>query len=330
MLSSLVYLGCTSPEYPRSDHFDGNKFFNPSGVEPRSFWNLLKWWSEDKAEWPEWVQVQEPTPLERPVPEGEIHITFVNHATFLVRTKEWSLLTDPHYSRRASPVSFAGPKRVHRPGVAFDSIQNLKFVFISHNHYDHLDIPTLQSIKEKFPEAEFVLPLGNERLLRKSGIKKVKAMDWWQSVDLGDLRLTVVPAEHWSARGLFDRNQNLWGGLVMEWQGRKIFFAGDTGYGTFFKEIKKRFGKVDLALLPIGAYEPRWFMAGHHMNPEDAVKAHLDLQPDLSVGMHFGCFQLTNESRQQPAIDLEKAKRKHKVVDQHFLVPEPGQTVILK
>lgn len=331
MAVSSILSGCSSTQYPLSDHYDGEKFYNPSGKKPRGFGDLLKWWREDKASWPKWVDIEPPAPLEKPVPEGEIHITFINHATFLVRTNEWSLLTDPHFTQRASPFSFMGPKRVHRPGIELESIENLHYVFISHNHYDHLDLPTLRKLKKRFLDAKYIVPLGNERLLKSQGIEPAVALDWWQSLSGSDqLKMTLVPAEHWSARGLLDRNENLWGGLILQWKQRTIFFAGDTGYGQQFKEIKNRFGKIDLALLPIGAYEPRWFMAGHHMNPEDAVKAHLDIQPELSVGMHFGCFQLTNESRQQPGIDLEKAKLKYKVQDNHFLLPEPGQTIILK
>lgn len=328
--TTFCLVGCMSANYPKSDHYDGKTFYNPSGKAPKKFLDLLKWWREEAAEWPESVPLKPQQALVKNLANDEMHISFINHASFLIRTAEWSLITDPHFTERASPLSFAGPKRVHPPGVSLDAIDRLDYVFISHNHYDHLDLESLHLLQKRFPKLIFLVPLGNEKLLQSQGFKNILVADWWQKFDLLGLEFYLTPAEHWSARGLFDRNKSLWGGLLIKSNENSVLFAGDTGYGPHFKTLKDRFGKPDIALLPIGAYEPRWFMKNQHMNPEDAVLAHLDLKADLSVGMHFGCFQLTNESIDQPAIDLAVAMQKHLIHKQHFLVPEPGQTVILK
>lgn len=173
-----------------------------------------------------------------------------------------------------------------------------------------------------------MVPLGNAQYLKKIGIKKVQELDWWQTYTTSDSKIEVhlVPAQHWSARGLTDRNEALWGGFVLKSGSRRAYFAGDTGYGPFFKDIRQRLGAMDLAILPIGAYEPRWFMKDHHMNPEEAVRAHLDLESKLSLGTHFGTFQLTDEGFDEPQQALEEAKAKYKVSKAAFLAPENGET----
>lgn len=312
-----------------SDHFNGKTFFNPSGHGDgdKSFADMLKWWREPKEVWPDWIENDQLPPLPEKIAPGELHITFINHATFLLRTSDWSILTDPHFGERASPVSFAGPKRVRRPAYEMDQLPKIDFVLISHNHYDHLDLGTLRQLKNKF-DPEIFVPLKVKTFLADQKIPNATDMDWWNSVGRQEISVTFVPAEHWSARTPWDRNKTLWGGYVLKWQGKQIFFAGDTGYADHFKKIRERLGAMDVALMPIGAYEPRWFMKAHHMNPAEAVQAHLDLQARRSIGMHFGTFQLTNEGYDQPRDHLLAAMSAKGLDAQVFIAPKFGQTLI--
>jgi L-ascorbate metabolism protein UlaG (beta-lactamase superfamily) len=309
--------------YPVSDHCDGQRFFNPSGGISKSFRDFLKWrFNGRRKRWPRWVENNgRPAPRAR-TSENDLVLTFVNHVTFLIQTNGLNFLTDPVYCQRASPSQRIGPKRVRAPGLPFDSLPQIDAVLVSHNHYDHMDVETLRRLEERF-QPLFLTPLGNKRTL--GGVARVTECDWWQNIEpWPGTKLHTVPAQHWSGRGLYDRNQALWGGFVIETPRKKIYFAGDTGYGPLFKEIHSHFGTVDVALLPIGAYEPRWFMREQHMNPEDAVLAHLDLRPRLSVGTHFGTFQLTDEGIDDPLKDLAVALSKHRV--ENFTTMEFGET----
>ena len=271
--------------------------------------------------WPKWV----PVGLRRPpAPDGDaVTVTFIGHATFLIQTRLGNILTDPMYSSRASPVPFAGPKRVRRPAIAFDDLPKISLVVLSHNHYDHCDVRTLRAIERRWHPL-VVTPLGNARLLKSIGVHDVEDLDWWQDSVRSPVPLTLTPAQHFSARTPFDRNRALWGGFMITLGRRRIFFAGDSGYAPHFKDIGERFKRVSLALLPIGAYEPRWFMKDVHMNPDEAVRAHLDLQAERSLGMHFGTFQLAMEGIGDPATALEEARRVHGVEADRFSPAEFG------
>ncbi len=255
-------------------------------------------------------------------------VTFVGHATFLIQVAAASILIDPMYSKRASPVTFAGPRRVRAQGVRFDDLPTISLVLLSHNHYDHCDLRTLRLLERRF-QPPIVTPLGNGRLLRSAGIRQVEEIDWWETASAAPLPITLTPAQHFSARSMFDRNRALWGGFLIEAGGHRIFFAGDTGYGQHFREIAARMGPVDLALLPIGAYEPRWFMKDIHMNPAEAVQAHLDLAARQSIGMHFGTFQLTPEGIEEPVRELAKSLRDRGVPAERFRTVEVGESVWL-
>lgn len=310
--------------------FDGNTFFNVDPFEERGFGSVLKWmWSREQAEWPEWVEQK---PAEPPVKEihGErFRVTFINHSTFLIQVDGKNYLTDAIWSERCSPVSFAGPKRHRAPAIPFEQLPVIHGVFISHNHYDHLDLPTLKRLEEKFHPV-FYVGLRVKKLLSSEGFKHVEELDWWESRELSPGRkVHFVPAQHFSGRGLNDRNGTLWGGFVIEVSGGVIYFAGDTGFGSFFQEIRDRFPNIHLALLPIGAYEPRWFMGPMHMNPHDAVKAHLILKPALSLGMHFGTFQLTDESIEAPLLHLYEALTKNGISPANFRAPIFGESIDL-
>jgi len=260
---------------------------------------------EPRAPWP--AQIDQP-PRRPPDLNGALAVvTFIGHATFLIQTAAGNILTDPMYSHRAGPLNLVGPRRIRQPAVAFDDLPAISTVLLSHNHYDHCDLRTLGRLAERF-DPLVVTPLGNGALVRSSGIRKVEELDWWQAATTAALPITLTPAQHFSARTPFDRNRALWGGFVVAVRGRRIFFAGDTAYAPFFQEVRRRLGAIDLALLPIGAYEPRWFMRTVHMNPVEAVQAHLDLDASESVGMHFGTFRMTAEGIDEPQRALDDAR----------------------
>ncbi len=316
--------------YPRTDHFNGEKFFNPEHESNKGFGSFLKWQlSGGKVPWPKTRENKVAPRIPETVAEGKLANTFINHATHLLQFPEAHVLTDPVFSVRTSPVQWAGPKRVREPGVALTALPKIHVVVISHNHYDHMDSGSIRSLTDAH-DPLFLVPLGNAKALKNFGARNVVELDWWQDHQAHGLKITLVPALHWSARGMFDRNKTLWGGFVIQNAKHKVFFAGDTGYHTHFTKIRERLGIMDLSLLPIGAYEPRWFMKDHHMNPEEAVQAHLDLGSKLSQGTHFGTFPLTDEGIDDPVQALVIAREKLKVAADRFLAPDNGETLLLE
>jgi L-ascorbate metabolism protein UlaG (beta-lactamase superfamily) len=288
----------------RSDHFDGRRFFNPNGANGQPFWNVPRLLLTPRTQWPSQVPVE---PQRPPAPEpGQVVVTFIGHATFLIQTGSANLLIDPVYYERASPLRSAGPRRVRSPGVRVEDLPPISLVLLSHNHYDHCDLGTLRLLDERF-HPQVVTPRGNRRLLQAAGVTGVEELDWWERSSTAPLPVTVTPAQHFSARGPFDRNRALWGGFLIQAGKLRIFYAGDSGYGPHFRQIADGLRPIDLALLPIGAYEPRWFMKDIHMNPAEAVQAHLDLAARRSIGMHFGTFQLTPEGIDEPVRELARA-----------------------
>ena len=310
----------------RSDHFDGRTFFNPSGANGQPVWKVPRMLLTRRTRWPSRIPVEPRRP--RTVGPEDVVVTFIGHATFLIQVGTTNVLIDPVYSERASPVSFAGPRRVRAPGVAFDDLPAISLVLLSHNHYDHCDLETLRALDRRF-HAPVVTPIGNGPLLRSAGIRQMKEIDWWQRASTTPLPITVTPAQHFASRNMFDRNRALWGGFLIEALGCRILFAGDTGYGLHFREIAERLSPIDLALLPIGAYEPRWFMKDIHMNPAEAVQAHLDLAARRSIAMHFGTFQLTPEGIDEPVRELAKALRERGVPSERFRTVDVGESVSL-
>ena len=247
---------------------------------------------------------------------------WVGHSTFYLNNGDLDILTDPIFSERASPIKFAGPKRLINTPLQISDINNIDIVIVSHNHYDHLDIPSLKSIQKKFPNVVFLVPIGDKDLLTKYNLKNIYEFNWWESFTYKDTKFTFTPTQHWSARGIFDRNKSLWGGWFIETEYLKLFHAGDTGYSNDFKVIKEKLGIPDFAFIPIGAYDPEWFMGESHVNPEDAVRIMEDLGRPDSFGMHWGTFTLTSEDTLEP-IERLKIITDKKNID-NFISLLPG------
>ncbi|MBX9710976.1 MAG: MBL fold metallo-hydrolase [Xanthobacteraceae bacterium] len=315
---------------PVSDHFDGRHFFDPDGSPPKSLMDLLRWRVSRKADaWPERAPSGFSDIPPQLVADHKIRFTFVGHASWLIQTAGLNILVDPVWSERCSPVSFAGPKRVNDPGIAFDALPAIDVVLVSHGHYDHLDISTLSKLAAKF-SPRVITPLGND-VTMKTGDASIRAepYDWHQRIEIGNgVAVTPVPTRHWSARGLFDRNKVLWASFVIETPAGKIYAVGDSGYGDgkHFRRVREMYGAPRVALLPIGAYEPRWFMQDMHMNPDDAVKAMADCGANQALAHHHGTFQLTDEAIDAPANGLAVALDTAGVAHEKFVALKPGQT----
>jgi L-ascorbate metabolism protein UlaG (beta-lactamase superfamily) len=299
----------------KSDHFDGRRFVNPTGAAGQPFSAVPRMLLEPRTPWPKRID----DPPQRPpgLDSAVAVVTFIGHATFLIQTAAGNILTDPMYSERAGPLNVFGPRRVRRPAVLFDDLPPIAIVLLSHNHYDHCDLRTLGMLARRFNPI-VVTPLGNGPLVRSAGVRRIEELDWWQAAKTPPLPITLTPAHHFSARSPLDRNRALWGGFVMAVESARIFFAGDTAYAGHFRDVRERLGPIDLALLPIGAYEPRWFMQAVHMNAAEAAQAHLDLEATVSVGMHFGTFQLTPEGIDEPLRALGEARRARDIPPSRF------------
>jgi L-ascorbate metabolism protein UlaG (beta-lactamase superfamily) len=323
---------------PVSDHFDGTHFFDPDGSPPKKLSEVLRWQVSDRGlrqKWPVWA----PSPFaDTPPPrvEGDtVRFSFVGHASWLIQTAGLNILVDPVWSERVSPFSWAGPKRHNAPGIAFDKLPEIDIVLVSHGHYDHLDLATLSRLAAKF-SPRVITPLGNDLTMKAADAAiKAEAFDWHDRVELGQVKLgkgvavTLVPTRHWSARGMFDRNKALWASFVLETPAGKLYIVCDSGYGdgTHFRRVRDAHGPLRLAILPIGAYEPRWFMRDQHMNPSDAVKALADCGAQQALAHHHGTFQLTDEAIDAPAEALGVALDEAKIPRERFVALKPGQVV---
>jgi L-ascorbate metabolism protein UlaG (beta-lactamase superfamily) len=315
-----------------SDHHNGRHFFNPTHPADHGFKDVLKFLLTSRNQpWPKWIDNHPQLNLEAALARNEAAVTFVNHATVLIQFQGFNILTDPVWSMRASPLQWLGPKRVRAPGIPFDELPRIDLVLISHNHYDHLDVATLKKLRTKF-NPHFVVAKGDLALMNKHGLHAVTELDWWENFYFRDgLSVTMAPTQHFSSRTPFDRNRSIWGSYQIRFpEGQQIYFGGDAAYSIHFKEIKKRLGAPDLALIPIGAYEPRWFMKQIHMDAAEAVEAHLDLGAKQSVGIHFGTFQLTEEKIDQPVIDLRAALQAKRISENNFVILGEGQTKIYR
>ncbi len=318
-------------KHPLSDHYDGQRFYVPGHDGDKTRKELLKMmFGGKRAAWPR--QFNSPF-SHKPEPRVDaLRSTLIGHASFLVQVAGLNLLIDPVFAERASPLSFAGPKRVNAPGVALQDLPPIDAVLLTHNHYDHLDKTNLWKL-EREHHPQFVTPLGvDENLMRrKTQVSKVATLDWGQSFSLGHITVHAVPTYHWSARGTGDRRKTLWCSFVITTPNSVIYHIGDTGYGAgeFSKQVKQDFGAVTLAHIPIGAYEPRWFMKDAHVNPEEAVQIFQDCGAANAIGHHWGTFQLTDESIIQPQQDLALALARANIAEAQFQAFRPGQAITL-
>lgn len=320
-----------------SEHHNGERFMNenhnPNG---RSKWGLFKWlmkrksstWTVDtQKETEDFYATKRALPHNRPDADlNDWQVWFVGHATVLLQIGPYNFLTDPVWADHVSPKQGRGPKRVIPAGIALEQLPDIHAVLLSHNHYDHMDLASLRWLHNKFAMPIYT-GLGNSTYLPSEF--QVIEMDWWQSALFKDLKIIYTPAQHGSGRGLRDQNVALWGGFSILSQQGHFFFAGDTGYSPHFKEIQKRLGTPRIALLPIGAYEPRALMKHMHMNPQDAFQAHLDLQAKRSLAIHYRTFQLTDEDREQPEHDLQKAmKNSSKLMNPFYTIREGRRLIV--
>lgn len=309
-------------EFPAN--FDGKRFYNPDAPQALGFLDALRWKLTSRREpSPRFISDVEQTIPPRNVEGTQIRVTLVNHSTVLIQRAGFNLLTDPIWSDRASPLPWLGPKRRREPGVRLEDLPSIDAVLISHNHYDHLDLPTLRLLAAR-GGCTFVVAARGARLLRSEKIEPVTELDWGASLSISGVNIHCVPAMHFSARGLFDRNKSLWCGYVMKYADRIVYFAGDTAFGNHFAQIRNNFGSPNLALLPIGAYEPRWFMSPVHMSPEEAVRAHDILGAQTSVAIHHGTFQLADDGIDTPRKRLLACRR-----DDSLLILGNGQSATI-
>lgn len=285
---------------------------------------------EPRSRWPPSVATKGIPSLDETLGPDDVAVTFVNHATFLIQLSGVNVLTDPIWSKRASPLSWIGPTRVRKPGVAFDDLPHIDLILISHNHYDHLDIPTLRKLNEKFSPAVLVAA-GDRRLVESVGLRDVHELDWWEEIQIRPgLTISFAPTQHFSGRSLWNRQRSLWGSYMIRHADRLVYYGADSGYSSHFSEIQKRLGAAAIALLGIGAYEPRWFMGPLHMNPAEAVKAHEDLASKHSIGMHFGTFQMSTEAIDQPQADLKIALARANIPESKFVTLQEGETRVYR
>ena len=326
LLDTVYYRG------PVSDHFDGERFFNPGrqraagGFSPAKMWRI---WTGDRAAWPAAVPLRQTKPPAR-VHGSAMRVTWIGHATVLVQTQGLNILTDPVWSERASPVGFAGPKRVRAPGVAFADLPRIDLVLVSHNHYDHLDLATLDRLWRR-DRPRIVVPLGNDTLLARRGIAAA-ALDWGGRLAIRpDVAVIAERVHHWSSRRGADRNRALWSGFTVALPGGNLFFAGDTGAGDLaapgggWPAAAARRGPVRLALLPIGAYHPRETFGDAHIDPDQAVAAFRTLGAAQALGIHWGTFQLTGEAIDAPPRELGRARAAAGLAPDRFRTTEAGE-----
>jgi L-ascorbate metabolism protein UlaG (beta-lactamase superfamily) len=316
---------------PVSDHFDGTSFYNPEGTPPGGFTDFLRWqFNGQKQKWPE--SFPSPFPQAKPAARVEgngLIVTYVGHASFLFQTGGKNILVDPVWSARTSPVSFAGPKRVNAPGIAFDDLPPIDLVIVTHNHYDHMDMATLQKLVTR-DNPLIITPLGNDVIIASSiSEARFSVMDWGQTHEFQPLQIHCEPCHHWSARGSSDRRHALWAAFVIEGPAGKIYHIGDTGFhkGNNYKAAATKHGVFKVATLPIGAYEPRWFMQGQHQNPEEAVEGFKLLGAEIALGHHWGTVQLTDENIEAPRDALHAALDNANIARQRFVALQAGQVV---
>ena len=307
---------------PPSDHFDGKRFHN---LVPRrhGLGSVLRWLaSRQPGKWHDWTEYP-PGPPPPPTSQ-ELRITYINHSTFLLQLDGINVLTDPVWSKRASPLQWLGPRRRRPPGIRYRDLPPINVVVLSHDHYDHMDIATLQRLNHDHNPCIYT-GLRNARVLSRNGIGNVIELDWWEGVTHGDLRITAVPAQHFSGRSPFDRDRTLWCGFVLRGPSAQVYFAGDTGMGPHFQQIVNRYPELDVSILPIGAFRPEWFMGEVHLAPPEAVEVHLLLSAPVSLACHFGVFPLADDGESEPVELLQQTLANSELRGTEFKVLKLGE-----
>ena len=321
LLSTRPYNG------PVSDHFDGKRFKNPSGVSAKGFDDVIKYMRTREPD--QWQQDPAPPLLVgnlTDVPDDALQYTFVNHSTFFIQHGGVNLLTDPIWSERCSPFQFMGPRRMRAPGMLLSDLPKVHLVLITHNHYDHLDKNTvLQLISTHDPD--FIVPLGVGDVITRWGGRVIGELDWYDPIPYRGLTVTATPCNHFSSRGILDRNTSLWCGYTLQSEHLSVYYTGDTGYSDVFCEIGEKLGPFDVSFIPIGAFKPEWFMGPIHISPAQAVQVHQDVQSRHSVAMHFGTFPLADDNRDTDLEHFASALSESSISPEDFVVPVEGEVV---
>ncbi len=310
--------------FSTSTSFAEERFSNSDGMKnEKSLSEVLKWsWSREEPK-KEFIKTNENINLNS-LKDREHYALWIGHSTFLINNGDLTILTDPIFSERASPLNFAGPKRLIKPVIKIKDLPEVDVITISHNHYDHLDVNSLRKIQKKFPNVKILVPQGDLKLLKNYNLNNGFEFLWWEEIIFDNTKFIFTPAQHWSARGLRDRNKSLWGSWFINNEDKNIFHAGDTGYSEDFIEIRNRLGAVDFAMIPIGAYDPQWFMSYSHVNPEEALNIAKDLDAKKSIGMHWGTFILTDEPVLEPRERLNKITNQTNI---NFYTVTPGNII---
>jgi L-ascorbate metabolism protein UlaG (beta-lactamase superfamily) len=325
---SQLLQACATRNMPTSDHFDGSRFHNRESVAGYSFWDEVRiaWELKTKKNnWPAHFETQPYRAPADPVVHG-IRVLWVGHSTTLIQTPQLNIVTDPILFGSTGPGVF-GIKTVTNPGLILESLPPIDAILISHDHYDHLDLRSLHALIDRQPTSppRILAGRGVGKILEKAGISSYEELDWDDSVTIKGVRVHFLEAIHNSRRGVWDTDKTLWGSFLIDSPEGKIYFGGDTGYGAHFRRVYEKYGAPTVSLLPIGAYEPRWFMYRIHMNPDEAVRAHLDLHSENSIGIHFGLIDNAGESYEAPTNDLIVARRAHGIDSAKFVAPHYGQ-----
>jgi len=318
----MIVLCCTL-------NISAETFSNTSDVaNGKSFIELMKW-QLGKSNNPERIQIATSDEWQTLSNESSNYAVWVGHATYLINNNDLNILTDPIFFKRASPVTFAGPKRLIPPAIVINELPKIDVVVISHNHYDHFDMKSLRELHKLNPETLFLVPMGDKKRLARAGLTNVHEFLWWQDMTIHNTVFTFTPVQHWSKRGLADRNKSLWGGWFIKTNNLALYHAGDTGYSNDFTTTYQRLGSPDYSFIPIGAYDPRWFMKSSHVNPEEAIQIALDLKTPHSFGMHWGTFILTDENVDEPPLRLKQALIDQNLDADFFRSPKPGEVLSL-
>ncbi|GAB3265426.1 MBL fold metallo-hydrolase [Larkinella harenae] len=326
LLAIGYFISAPGYQGPVSDHFDGKQFHNYNGAKAKGFGDVLRWmlFDQNKKPWGAFHPLPPGPPPPARVTNSQVRVTFVNHSTVLLQFDSLNVVTDPVWYNRTSPFQWIGPERHRPPGIRLEDVPAIDILLISHNHWDHLDIKTVQKICQR-DQPRVYCPLGVKAFLEEQGCKNVTEMDWHGSLAYNNqTTIRCVPAQHFSGRGMFDRDATLWCGFIVESQvAGKLYFVGDTGYGSFFKKIGEQYGPMRLSLVPVGAFRPTWFMSPIHCSPEEAVRIHDDIRSQQSVAIHYGTFPLADDGETEPIDELHKIFQKQpQLAERFWIIPE--------